>query len=335
VDLRPFRLPDLPALVAFWNNAFAGRRNFQPISEESYRDRVLYCPAFEPDGLILAWEQVGSRQELCGLAHAFRPAPAEGLYLAWPRKHELALLYVRPESRRMGVGTRLLHAAERWLYYCPVYVASVGQPCYGGVEGPRAPFFGSSEHMAISARETSLLHFLSRRGYAPFEPGSISMTLSLRDRVFPAAPLPATSAARHGLRVVQIANSAPFAGRERDDRLHYLLLRDNGGDPYHALGLVDVSGELVAHLTWFPLPAAGDRRTAITNVRVAPELRGEGVGSWLLDQSLHLMQRAPAPVGGYEAVELNTHTQHFARAVAMYERRGFVVDDLWVTLVKT
>ncbi|MGL4651300.1 MAG: GNAT family N-acetyltransferase, partial [Caldilineaceae bacterium] len=77
------------------------------------------------------------------------------------------------------------------------------------------------------------------------------------------------------------------------------------------------------------------RRAAITNVRVAPELRGDGLGSWLLDQSLHLMQNSPSPTGGYAAVELNTHTQHFARAVTLYERRGFVADDLWVTLVKT
>ncbi|MGL4650643.1 MAG: GNAT family N-acetyltransferase, partial [Caldilineaceae bacterium] len=291
VDLQPFRPADLPALVDFWNVAFAPRRNFRPLTAAEFRSRVLDCPAHEDGGLILAWEQVGSRLELAGLAHAFRPAPAQGLYLAWPRKHELALLYVRPESRRMGVGTRLLHAAERWLYYCPVYVASVGQPCYGGVEGPRAPFFGSSEHMAISARETSFLHFLSRRGYAPFEPGSISMSLALREQHYPAVPLPA-AASRKGLRPVRISHTSPFGGREPDDRLHYLLLRDNGGAPYDALGLEDQSGTLVAHLTWFPLPAANHRRAAITNVRVAPELRGDGLGSWLLDQSLHLMQNS-------------------------------------------
>lgn len=334
VTLRAFRPDDLPELVAFWNGAFAERRNFRPIDERSFRARVLECPAFDAAGLILAWEKGEQGEELAGIAHAFRPAPAEGLYLAWPRKHEIALLYVRPQSRRRGVGGRLLHAAEKYLYYCPVYVASLGQPCYGGVEGPRAPFFGSSEHMAISARESDLISFFSRRGYQPFEPGSISMSLELAGAAVESAPLPAAARER-SLAVVHMGDSQPFTGSEPVDRAHYRLLGTNGGHPWSAIGMVAADGELVAHLTWFPIPGPGRRRCAITNVRVAPQLRGLGLGAWLLDEALRMMQSAPPPVGGYEVVELNTHLLHFATAVGMYERRGFVVDDAWVTLVKT
>jgi len=334
VVLQSFQAADLAELVAFWNITFANRRNFAPITERSFRERVLECPAFDASGLILAWEHVGSQRALAGIAHAFRPAPQSGLYLAWPRKHELALLYVRPESRRMGVGTRLLQAAESWLYYCPVYVASMGQPCYGGVEGPRAPFFGSSEHMAISVRDSGLLHFLSKRGYQAFDPGNVSMTLQLAESHARVPAFPA-SATQQGLRPVWISHTTPFTGFEPDDRRHYQLLGNNRGHPYTAIGLVDHSNTLVAHLTWFPLAGHNSKRAAITNVRVAPEFRGDGLGSWLLDQALYEIKTAPWPAGGYEAVELNTHLVHFATAVGMYERRGFVVDDAWVTLVKT
>jgi GNAT superfamily N-acetyltransferase len=338
-QLRAFRAEDLPALVAFWNVAFANRRNFRPITEEAFRSRVLACPAFEAEGLILAWEQVGAQTELAGLVHAFRPAPARGLYLAWPRKHEVALLYVRPASRRRGMGTRLLQAAENWLYYCPVYVASVGQPCYGGVEGPRAPFFGSSEHMAISAHETGLLRFFQRRGYQPFEPGSISMTRPLAGRPLAETPLPDAAIAL-GLRPVFMSHESPYTGGEPPDRLHYRLLGDNGGDPYMALGFANRADELVAHITWFPMEAQGtdgrrSRRAAITNVRVAPEARNAGLGGWLLDAALDSIQQGSWHGEPYDAVELNTHLVHFATAVGMYERRGFVADDAWVTLVKT
>ncbi len=333
VTLRSFEPENLRELVAFWNVAFADRRNFRPITDIDFRTRVLECRAFKPEGLILAWEQVGSRRELAGLAHAFRPPPHEGLYRQWPRKHELALLYVRPESRRMGVGSRLLHAAEKWLGYCPIYVGSVGQPCYGGVEGPRPPFFGSSEHMAISARDSDFLHFLARRGYQPFEPGSITMVLP-EDKLPAAKPTLPAFAQSEGLRPVFISHKQPFTGVEFEGREHYTLLGANGGEPYCAVGLVSNGNLLHAHLTWFPM-AQGSRRAAITNVWVWPMLRGYKFGPWLLDQALYMMQSKAWPIGGYREVELNTHTEHFRVAVRMYERRGFAVEDAWVTLVKT
>ena len=76
-------------------------------------------------------------------------------------------------------------------------------------------------------------------------------------------------------------------------------------------------------------------RAALTNFRLADPLRGRGLGRFLLDTALHAMATQPEPAGGYAEVELYTHLVHNTRAVALYEARGFVVDDFWVSLAKT
>ncbi len=151
MTVRTFALADLPAFVAFWNEAFADRRNFRPLTAEAYSARVLSHPAFDPHGLLLAWRQDAHGATLVGVAHAFRPAPQEGPAATWGEGHALALLYVHPNARGQGLGSRLIQAAENWLYYCPVLVGWPGTPAYGAVEGYHAPFFGSSEHMGVSA----------------------------------------------------------------------------------------------------------------------------------------------------------------------------------------
>src|SRR5689334_2190396 len=178
--LRPFQKNDLASIVDFWNNAFADRRNFYPITAADFQRRVLDCETFDPNGLILAWheDQDGS-SHLAGMAHGLRPAPKKGLYAKWEARHNLALLYVEPALRGQGIGSRLLRAVENWLYYCPVYVGGPAQPCYGTIEGPRPPFFGSSQRMGVSATDRSLLSFLAYRGYHVVDPGEISMRLTL------------------------------------------------------------------------------------------------------------------------------------------------------------
>ena len=54
--IRPFRFDDLSALVEFWNKAFADRRNFYSLTAADFQNRILNCTAFDPQGLILAWQ---------------------------------------------------------------------------------------------------------------------------------------------------------------------------------------------------------------------------------------------------------------------------------------
>lgn len=332
--LQPFENSDLASLVDFWNNAFADRRNFYPITPADFESRVLCCEAFDPNGLILAWQDGanGSRR-LVGMVHAFRPAPQSGLYAKWAQRHNLALLYVDPAHRRQGTGSRLLRAAENWLYYCPVHVGGPAQPCYGTIEGPRPPFFGSTQRMGIRVHDTLLINFLAHRGYHIVDPGDVSMRLRLaplRHRVQSAPPMP--DLATLGLHLVSISHEMPFGGQEPKGREEYSLYGANGGAPYMGYALVTSENLLQGHISWYPMRQAGF--TAIAGFWVAPRLRGHMLGRYLLDRVLYDLIYSSPPWGGYDRVEVQTHLVKHAQAVTLYERRGFEIEMAWVNMSK-
>jgi GNAT superfamily N-acetyltransferase len=324
----------LNLLVEFWNEAFGDRRNFRPLTAAEFEQRVLGCPAFDPQGLILAWQtNDAGRSTLVGVVHAMRPAPNRAIYRSWDRYPTLALIYVQPGFRHRGVGSSLLRAAEDWLYYCPVHFAGPTQPCYGVLEGPRPPFFGSTQRMGVNAHDRDLIRFLAHRGYVAVDPGDVSLRL---DPLPDDAPPPVFDLAAHGLRLQVIDHTRPFMGHEPEGREAYTLWGANHGEPYAGFVLVDASELLHGHVAWYPMSKAdaGQRWAALVNYWVAPARRRQGLGRFLLDLALHEMAHALPPRGGYQAVEVQTHLIHHARAAQMYHRRNFVIDAAWVNLVK-
>ncbi len=331
IRLQPFQKNDLASLVDFWNNAFVDRRNFYPITAADFENRVLNCEAFDPNGLILAWHETqdGSSQ-LIGLVHAFRPTPQRGLYAKWEQRHTLALLYVAPAYRRQGTGSRLLRAAENWLYYCPIHVGGSAQPCYGTMEGPTPPFFGSTQRMGVSVHDNLLINFLAHRGYRVVDAGDVSMRIQRLAHLdsMPESP----DLASLGLQLVPISHEHPFSGREPKGREEYSLYGANGGAPY--VGYVLVTGEnmLQAHISWYPMRQTGC--AAIAGFWVAPRLRGHGLGRYLLRRALYDQLHSPPPWGDYHTVEVQTHLVNHARAAALYERSGFEIEMAWVNMSK-
>ena len=327
--LQPFEHSDLAPLVNFWNKAFADRRNFYPITPADFESRVLTCEAFDPNGLILAWhEGADGSRHLVGMVHAFRPTPQSGLYAKWEQRHNLALLYVDPAHRRQGTGSRLLRAAENWLYYCPVHVGGPAQPCYGTIEGPRPPFFGSTQRMGMSVHDKLLINFLAHRGYHILDPGDVSMRLQLTPQPEPTMP----DLAALGLQLVPFSHERPFGGQEPQNRQEYSLYGANGGAPYMGYALVTSENLLQGHISWYPMRQAA--LAAIAGFWVAPRLRGQTLGRYLLDRTLYDLIHAPPPWGGYDTVEVQTHWVKHAQAAALYARRGFEVEMAWVNMSK-
>ncbi len=331
--LRSFQPDNLPALVAFWNQEFVQQRNFHPITEVAFQRRVLDAPATDPAGLILAWDETrGKSPHLVGLVHAFRPPPDTGLYRNWTPNHTIALLYVAPPFRRQGIGSRLLTAAESWLYYCPVHFAGHAQPVYGSIEGPRPPLFGSSERMGVEMQNAVLIDFLAKRGYLSVDVGDVSLIRTGND--FPPLPTFPPEAAGRGLRPILFGPHQPFDGTEATRLPTVTQWGHNEGYQYKGVGVVDGENILRGHLAWYPMPVDG--KIALVNFRVEPDSRRLGLGSYLLDWGLREMSSGGHPSGEpVRAIELHTHLIRSADAVRLYARRGFEVTTAWVNLVKT
>ena len=308
--VREFRPTDLETVVSFWNRAFADQSNFRPTSAEEFRRRLLECPLFDPRGFLLAWADGPGGPGLVGLAHALRPASA-GPDRSGEGHHFLALLHVDPAYRRQGIGSRLLKAAERYLYYCPVYVGAEETPCYGWRSGQFAPLFGPSGVPALGVSDLDTINFLAHRGYLSLGLGDVTLT----------GPKEATSAAPNH-RVVSAESRPP--GLDLVDFYPVPPVLENEA----GLTFVEESGQSVGQIRWTPL---GPDRWAILDWRVDEAWRGRGLGRALLDGGLARM-RATRPNAD---VEIRAHWDRHRRAVEMLNRRGFGVDGAWVSLVKT
>jgi ribosomal protein S18 acetylase RimI-like enzyme len=316
--ITAFSPAHLPALVDFLNRVLAGHRHWAPITQADFDERVLVQPGFDPAGLILAWAD----GQVVGGVHAIKPAPCLASHWMTEPRHHIAWLAVEPAFRGGRVGSRLLSAAEDYLYYCPAYFAAQSTPFYGILERLWVPWYGSTERMGVSAvKDKELLAWLDRCGYVVIDPGDVSMLASLHDRERPPSP----DLTGHGLSIVPVSQSSPWTGDEPLNRLR--TWGSNGGREYG--GLVVADGQrAVGSVVWYPLPDA--ETAALAWIGIERPYRGLRFGSYLLDRAMAEMANR-----GYLAVEVHVHSKDNPEAFSLFRRRGFEVIDYWVNLVKT
>ena len=318
ITLTPFTPAHLPALVEFLNRVLAGHRHWAPITPADFAERVLVQPGFDPKGLILAW----AGQDVVGGVHAIKPAAGMASQWASEPRHHIAWLAVDPAFRQTRTGSNLLTAAEDYLYYCPVYFAAQGVPFYGIIEKLWVPWYGSTEHMGVSAiKDSDLVTWLGRRGYGVVDPGDVSMLANLHDRERPAEP----ALAERRLRVVSISHASPWLGDEAFNRLRTWAF--NGGREYGGLVVADAQ-RAVGSVVWYPLPDA--ETAALAWIGIERPYRGLRFGSYLLDRAMVEMANR-----GYLSVEVHVHSKDNPEAFSLFRRRGFQVIDYWVNLVRT
>ena len=316
--LYRFRPAYLPALVAFLNRAFAGHRHYTPITTADFAERVLAQLGFDPRGLILTMKG----DEVLGAVHAIKPPPSIPANRSSEARHHVAWLAVAPEARGQRLGTRLLNAAENYLYYCPMYFAALNAPFYGIQERLWAPWYGSTESMAISAvNDRELVAWLNKRGYQVSNPGDVTMSATLHDRERPQDP----GLEARGLRLVMIDERSPWLGDEPVYQLR--AWGENAGRRYQGLVVADGS-RAVGSIVWYPMP--DPTIAALAWIGLERQYRGLRFGSFLLDRALAEMANR-----GYVSVEVHVHSKDSAEAFSLFKRRGFSVIDYWVNLVKT
>lgn len=316
--LRRFAPSYLSALTAFLNQAFTGHRHYAAITEADFAERVLVRPEFDARGLILA--TYGER--VVGAVHAIKPPAIGSAARSAEHRHHIAWLVVDPAYRKARLGSRLLRAAEDYLYYCPIYFAAQNAPFYGIVDRLWAPWYGSTESMAISAvNDRELVAWLGRRGYQVSSPGDVTLSASLPGREQPTDP----GLEARNLRLVPIDERSPWQGDEPVYRLR--AWGCNGGRRYQGFVVAD-GDRAVGSVVWYPMP--DPKIAALAWINLERQYRGLRFGSYLLDRSL-----AEMVARDYLSVEVHVHTKDQPEAFSLFRRRGFEVIDYWVNLVKT
>jgi ribosomal protein S18 acetylase RimI-like enzyme len=326
LSYETFHPSKLTALIRFWNETFSGFRHFDPIDAPRFRKRIVEQEAFDPDGLIIA----AHGDQVIGMVHAMRPAPHSYFVYRENKCAEngsIALLGVRMDHRRRGVGSELLRRAEDYL---KVHIGGKGSifagdfwvPLYHTLEGPRQPFWGDTEMIGISKKNTGFVSFLRMHGYRQMngEGEEITMVSDTVPRADPHKP----PLQEYGLREIMLDRERVWDGKidwYPDDERGYGYERFG---PYLRDAIVLVRGDTVtSHLEWYPMREEG--RVALWDLMVGESDRGKGLGSYLLDRSLFIMQGQ-----GYRIVELHSNTLRNARAVAMYRQRGFQIVERWM-----
>jgi ribosomal protein S18 acetylase RimI-like enzyme len=155
---RPFRNTDPPALVQIWNESLAGRGAAFMQAVAPFELHILAKNYFDPRNLIVA-ENDGIP---VGFAHAGFGPDSTGQRLA-TEAGVICVVAVRPNYRRQGIGTALLHRVEALLR------DGGAQTIYFGAMRPLNPFYlgvyGGSELPGVLVTDTLAEPFLLANHY--------------------------------------------------------------------------------------------------------------------------------------------------------------------------
>jgi GNAT superfamily N-acetyltransferase len=299
-----FAPEDTPEIVAFWNRSFFTHRLFVPLTEETFRVRILGRAAFRPEGMRIA--RVGDR--IAAIGHGSRKGD----------ERFLSLLYVAPQYRRQGIGSRLLDELGEWWGQVPMVRAGavIFDPIYGSDfddrrtwGGPRMPLWGASEGVAAFAADLETRNFMVKRGYAPQDADYSMLVTGLRSRgeeSLSRRERLTIARCSYEIRVAQNASQ-----RQKSYRFEV---------PHRCIQLWEGDRPL-GECTWF----AFDKDLAIIyDFHIEAEVRGKGLGRAVLLRALADIKDA-----GLDRCDLTTGSRRNARAVKVYRMAGFHVDEVW------
>lgn len=269
----------LPAVVRFWNRSFAAKRNFVPLTEKLFRERVLKADGFDSRGFIVALEgaevvgllHVGTRDEtVCRLIDGEWPGGRQGY---------VAFLYVDPAHRRKGIGDALWHRAVERLKAARQMTID-GQclaPFYGNADGPLTPFWGTPEGVAVDWDDSASKKWFARKGFAPRFKG---VQLSLELKPGPSLEAVAKALARRRTELRMLRGELPELGKPSTFRRPI-----RPGLDFECAQAVR-GGRTAGCIAAYPMTEVAPELWAIYEASVLEEHRGKALSRRLLEAIL-------------------------------------------------
>lgn len=312
----------LPAMVAFWNRCFASRRNFHPVTEALFRERVTKretsTERFDASRFIVARDG----KEIAGFIHVGeRPESlCRTLDPEWRGGTQgyVAFLFVDPGRRRKGLGTELWHRGLARLKSTRQVVID-GQcfnPYYGNSEGPFTPFWGTPEGVSVDWSDSATKKFLARKGFAPRFKG-VQLALDLAactDTVEKATQ----ALVRQGMSLEVLKGAYPELGKPQGARRPM-----PEGLDFEVVTAVR-RGRVAGLIAYYPMREVRPDLYGVYEAVVVPEWRGKSLGRRLLEAARGRMRS----LGGVSC-EVLTLPELSPAAHKLYFTSGFQPVQNW------
>jgi len=167
ITFRPYKNYDTPSVVALWNVALTGRGCCKSI-KAFFLEMQWFCkPWFDPRAMTLAFDDTRApNQQLVGAVLAGFGVSPNGLSIDH-RLGVVSMLLVHPDYRKQGLGAALLKKAE-------AYLAEKGTTdARFGCNWQRYPYcwgmLGSISPAGVLKSMTGADQFIQSQGYVPQE----------------------------------------------------------------------------------------------------------------------------------------------------------------------
>jgi ribosomal protein S18 acetylase RimI-like enzyme len=293
IDIRNFRLHDLPGVACLWNAAAADAYGFHPLSAETFLSRIVSNRYFDQRKMLLAF----AGDMLVGMCH--------GALVTEPYYQDAGVVecvLVHPKFRGRGVAGELLDNVVSELAACGA------QHIKGGGAWPYTPFYSTlidgSERSGVFHSDTAAIRAYQKAGFRPGRE-SLVMRKTLTSALEHEVGIPKEL---HIEKVGRVGCSTWLDDVFRGWNLqnHYLVRKD-GFICSRAIfsrmdGLSDFSGR---------------ERYALFGVNTPDSMRGRGYAYANLANTVDSISR----LGGHE-IELHVYADNLP-AVNLYRKLGF------------
>lgn len=309
VRVERFNVKDLDHVLSLWNQVFKGREYFHPMNLERFESMVLNNPNFDPRGCFVAKRSSEIAGFGLGVVRARKGFKVDVSKLSG----FVSILFVHPNHRKKGIGTRLLKEIERFLKLRGKGEAQIGYP-YNPIS------FASGMEVSEHA-----LKFFINRGYRIV---AESLLMHRKLRSFKLREKIKGFMERHEKIGITYRMCTE---KERSALLQFMELFPGWYDRVSASFrstspkpiLIAICGEKVVGFVG-PISVDAEGEGHFTGIGVHPEYRRMKIGTVLFNLLCFELKKR-----GATCVKLHTGTANPAQEI--YFDAGFKVKSIWAT----